>query len=362
MRRNRCVAFTGGGTAGHVFPALSVARLVGRSRDGRIIWIGSSTGMERRLLQGQPYRYFGIPTGKWRRYLSVRNLLDVFSVAAGFLRSVLVLLRERPVLLFSKGGYVSVPPVLAARCLGIPVFTHESDFDPGLATRLNARSAERILVSFERTRAYFPPGLRSRVVVTGNPVRPEFLEADARRGRRLVGAGDGRPVILVLGGSQGASRINTLIAEVIDRLAGRWFVVHQMGEREFRPSDRDGYVTAPFWTRGFPDILACADLVVCRAGANTLAEIAVIGRPAVLIPLPLSGSRGDQIRNARFFSERGAAAVFDQERGGSAELLSLIESLMADGGGLERMGGRMRGLSRPRAAERIAELILERIA
>lgn len=174
----RCIVVTGGGTAGHVYPALSVVENILKRWDGRIVWIGSRSGMEKRLLQGFDLTYYGIPSGKWRRYLSFRNVLDIFKVLAGTFYAIVLLMREKPALLFSKGGYVSVPPVIAAWLLGIPIFTHESDYDPGLANRLNAIFAEKILVSFGNTEGYFE---RERVVLTGNPVRERFFPATPRR-------------------------------------------------------------------------------------------------------------------------------------------------------------------------------------
>jgi UDP-N-acetylglucosamine--N-acetylmuramyl-(pentapeptide) pyrophosphoryl-undecaprenol N-acetylglucosamine transferase len=205
MRAHRCIVFTGGGTAGHVFPGVAVIDALEKRWQLRIVWIGSKGGVERRLLENLSLAYLSVPSGKWRRYLSLLNFADLFRVVAGFVRCLLFFFKVRPLLVFSKGGYVSVPPVLAAKLLRIPVFTHESDLSPGLATRINARFSERILTSFDATRSFFPPRLARRVLLTGNPIREFLRRGDPDEGRRLLGCPQGRLILLILGGSQGSS-------------------------------------------------------------------------------------------------------------------------------------------------------------
>jgi UDP-N-acetylglucosamine--N-acetylmuramyl-(pentapeptide) pyrophosphoryl-undecaprenol N-acetylglucosamine transferase len=304
-------------------------------------------------------RYHAIPAGKWRRYLSAENLADVLRVAGGIVGALLALLRERPALLFSKGGYVTVPPVIAARMLRIPVVTHESDTDPGLATRINSRFADLVLTSFPETVRWFPPALRERVVMTGNPVRERFFNGDAAAGRRAVGAPDGTPLVLVLGGSLGSETVNRLVRGALPLLAGRCMVVHQTGARDYLPAGGSPrYRPVPFVRDELPDLMAASDLVVARAGANTLAELAACGTPALLLPLELSGSRGDQVRNAEYFASRGAAAVF--AGGGPQELAAAVTGLLDDPARREAMAAAMRGLAVPDAAGRIACVLRER--
>jgi UDP-N-acetylglucosamine--N-acetylmuramyl-(pentapeptide) pyrophosphoryl-undecaprenol N-acetylglucosamine transferase len=265
-----CIVFTGGGTAGHVFPALAVLdALAGRYR-GRVVWIGSSSGMERAILSRRGILYYGIPSGKLRRYFSLSNFIDPFRILAGILASLVILLKEKPGLVFSKGGYVTVPPLLAARLLRIPAFTHESDLNPGLATRINSRLCEKVLVSFAETAGYFPAGLRGKVLHTGNPVRAALLAGDPRRGRELVGCPQAKKMLLVLGGSLGSAFINGAVLDGLERLTQACFVVHQMGERHFRPSEAGGYHPVAFLGDELPHLFAAADLVLCRAGANSL--------------------------------------------------------------------------------------------
>ncbi len=356
-RKRPVVAMTGGGTAGHVFPGIAVAEQLGC----RVFWIGSAKGVEGRIVRDAGIDFHGIPAGKLRRYFSLRNLTDVARVFAGIVVSVRILRRVRPSLLFSKGGFVSVPPVVAARLCGVPAFTHESDFDPGLATRINLRFCEKVFVSFADTVASLPERYRQKAVVTGNPVRSALLAGDPARGKAAVGCDRRTPLILVMGGSLGSSFINSLVSAASSRLVARCFIVHQMGEKDFTPSRLAGYSTASFITGALADIMAAADLVVCRAGANTLAELAALGKPMVLIPLSSSGSRGDQLRNAQVFAAAGAALVLPEEAATPDSLVSAIASLLGDPGRLARMADSARSMSAGNPAREIARLIRERI-
>ncbi len=330
---NKTIAFTGGGTAGHVFPGLAVyRRLESEAEEAGIelsmFWMGSRKGMEGRIIRKEGIPYIGLPSGKLRRYFSIRNFLDLFNIAAGFIISLICLARRKPDMLFSKGGYVSVPPVMAARFLKIPVFAHESDTDPGLATRISSRFAHRILVSFEETVEYFQDNIRSRIIVTGNPVRDEIYRADRERGRLMLGLDANETLLLVLGGSQGALQINKLIWKSAERLVTKGKILHQMGELTYRESEIEGYETRRFIGEELPDIMAAADLVVSRAGAATLWELAVLGKPMILIPLGTGSSRGDQLKNAEILKSRGAARVFSGEIE-PLELENEIEGLLA---------------------------------
>jgi UDP-N-acetylglucosamine--N-acetylmuramyl-(pentapeptide) pyrophosphoryl-undecaprenol N-acetylglucosamine transferase len=304
------IAFAGGGTGGHIYPGLAVAAALKKRFPCRIFWIGSSQGMDRSLVESEGLEFFGVPAGKLRRYVSLRNLSDLFKIGAGFFAARGVLKRERPALLFSKGGFASVPPCAAAASLGIPVFTHESDYSPGLATRINARFASRIFVSYEDTAGFFPPALRERISLAGNPVRSAFRAADPAAGRAFLGLPPEERILLVLGGSQGAREINELVREALAALTEHYTVVHQTGpkqDRDMGPSER----RRPYAYIGeeLPQVLAAAELVLGRSGAGTVWEAAAAGKPMALIPLQGSGTRGDQVENAAFFERAGAAVV-----------------------------------------------------
>ncbi len=354
------VLFTGGGTGGHVFPGVAVIEKLRRADPSLDIrWLGSSSPMEEEIIRRFDLPFIRIPSGKLRRYFSLRNLFDLFKIAAGLVTSFVVILRLRPALLFSKGGFVSVPPVIAAHLLGVPVVTHESDLDPGLATRINARFAETVCVPYEESLSYFPELYRAKIRVTGNPVREEIFGGDRARGRARFDLPEEVPLLLALGGSQGAHEINLLVEQAIECLTERFFVVHQTGKSDFRQSAHSRYTTAAFFADTYPDILAAADLVIARSGAGTLWELAARGKPAILIPLSTAFSRGDQVRNAELFVRRGAAVAL--EKADAERLVEAAFSLIADPSRLRLMGEAARSIGRADASELIAGLIRKRI-
>ena len=375
--KNKCVAaFTGGGTGGHIYPGLAVAGLLrkkfaGREEPLRIVWLGSRGKMDREIVQtarsnspandslaknaarneknpensiGLIDAFYGIPSGKLRRYFSIKNFFDIFKIGFGFFAAFFILLKERPAFLFSKGGFVSVPPCLAARILGIKVYTHECDFTPGLATRINSRFAHEIFLSYDETKKYFSSATQKKLVVTGNPVREVFYNANPDIGRKFVfgnansgdekfseDRGSEKPVLLVTGGSLGAAQINSLVLENLDWLCENFIVVHQTGKKnassEEGASEKNGYHPFAFIYEEMPHVFAMADVVLSRSGANSIWEAAVLAKPMVLLPLEGEGTRGDQVDNAEFFSKRGAAIVIRKAEASSQKFrdaLSLV--------------------------------------
>lgn len=305
------VLFTGGGTGGHVYPALAIIERL-KSEENDVLWLGSSKGMEKKILDRTDIPFFSIPCGKLRRYFSFQNFTDLFKIAGGLIKSLYVLHKIKPDLLFSKGGFVSVPPVMAARILNIPIFTHDSDIIPGLATRINARFASKILVSSEESRKFFPTTIQEKIVVTGNPVRQELFQGDSQKGREFIGAEIDKPVILIMGGSLGAEQINNLIYDNLEELTKRYFLIHQTGEKNFRGIEREGYFGVPYINDELSHLFALSDLAISRAGASLIWEIASAGLPSILIPL-VAGSRGEQTRNAESFESRGCSVVLTGE-------------------------------------------------
>lgn len=354
---NTTIFFTGGGTAGHVFPGLAVAEEIRKTWHGKIVWVGSKKGMERRFARQSGLEYESIPTGKMRRYFSLRNILDIFKILFGVIKSYRLCNRYKPVLVFSKGGYVSVPLVFAAGRKGIPVITHESDTDPGLATKLNARTAAKICIAFEETKKYFEPSMQEKLVVTGNPVRKGISGGSAERGRKLLGIPADKKMIFVLGGSQGARQINDLIRKVLPDLESKYFILHQMGPALYVPSRDPLYRTVDFIGEEMPDFLAAADLVVCRAGANTLAEISLLGKPAILIPLMGGAGRGDQVKNARLFKQYRAVEVLEGEEAVPEALKERIISIMEDREKRAELSKRIAALAHLDAAAKAAGVI-----
>lgn len=326
----KCVVFTGGGTGGHIFPGLAVAEALSSSLECRIVWIGSAKGVDRKIVESSELysaspsvlEFIGIPAGKLRRYFSFQNFIDVFKVAAGFIKSFFILLKLKPVFVFSKGGFVSVPPCAAAKFLKIPVITHECDFSPGLATRINSKFANRILVSYQETAELLPASLQSKIICTGNPVRLSFYSGRPEKGRSFLNIKSNLPVLFVLGGSLGARQLNDLISDSIEYLVKHFVVVHQIGEANMdqgqkikegllksSPEFADNYKPYPFIKKEMADVLSLSSIVVSRAGANTVWESAAAGKPMILVPLEKGSSRGDQIENAEFFKKKGAAEI-----------------------------------------------------
>ena len=326
----KCVVFTGGGTGGHIFPGLAVAEALSSSLECRIVWIGSAKGVDRKIVESSELysaspsilEFMGIPAGKLRRYFSFQNFIDVFKVAAGFIKSFFILLKLKPIFVFSKGGFVSVPPCAAAKFLKIPVITHECDFSPGLATRINSKFANHVLVSYQETAELLPASLRSKVICTGNPVRLSFYSGRTEKGRSFLNIKSDLPVLFVLGGSLGARQLNDLISDSIEYLVKHFVVVHQIGEANMdqgqkikdsllnsSPEFAENYKPYPFIKKEMADVLSLSSIVVSRAGANTVWESAAAGKPMILVPLEKGSSRGDQIENAEFFKKKGAAEI-----------------------------------------------------
>ena len=332
MKLNKdIVFFTGGGTGGHIYPGLAVAdelKLIAKKNNKtlKICWIGCSKGMDKNIVEKAVNNdgertadyFYGIPSGKLRRYFSMKNFSDLFRIIGGFFSSYHILRKTKPAVLFSKGGFVSVPPVLAARFLKIPVFTHECDFTLGLANRINFKSAKTMFVSYEETKNRMSEEDKKRIEVTGNPIRPIFYNTRPSKGLEFLGITNAtKPILLVLGGSSGAKQVNELIYNNIDWLCEHFIVVHQTGlvngddniTDELKEKYSDSYKPFNFIYGEMPDVVSCCDIILSRAGANSIFEAAVLQKPMVLIPLCGSGTRGDQVDNAKFFKEQGAAEM-----------------------------------------------------
>lgn len=361
----RPIVFTGGGTGGHVYPALAVYESFSQDLQERVVWIGSHRGIEREIVTAQGIPYHGVAAGKLRRYFDLQNVVDAFKVLGGIVGAWRLLGRLKPTVVFSKGGYVAVPVVLAAAFRKIPVVIHESDRTPGLATRITARYAARICLPYEDTAEHLPTGLHDRIVVTGNPVRLAFRNADGGDVLNTLGLVEtDDPVVFVTGGSQGAQQLNEWVAETITDLARRTIVIHQTGTnsadmiQDIAVAAPEGrYYGAPGFTDLFPMILARADLVVARAGAGTIWEIAAVGRPAILVPLSRGSSRGDQVANARAYASAGAAVVLEDPDTSADTFLSTVLDLLGNTEKRRGMASAAAGWGGADAARAIADTI-----
>ena len=319
------IVLTGGGTAGHVTPNIA---LMGRLKEQgyQISYIGSYNGIEKTLIEELGIPYYGISSGKLRRYFDLKNFTDPFRVLKGFSEARKLLKQLKPDVVFSKGGFVTVPVVVAAGRLKIPAIIHESDMTPGLANKLCIPSAVKVCCNFPETKAHLPEG---KAVVTGTPIRPELLQGDADKGRSFTGFTSEKPVIMIIGGSLGAQAVNDAIRRILPELLKDFQVVHLCGKGKQDDSKNDlkGYVQYEYIESELADLFAMADIVISRAGANAICELQALKKPNLLIPLSANASRGDQILNARSFEKQGFSMVLEEESITDEVLLKAIHDL-----------------------------------
>ena len=321
------IVMTGGGTAGHVTP--NIALFDSLQKDGyEIHYIGSYEGIEKGLIEDKKIPYYGISSGKFRRYRSWKNLTDPFRVLHGFFQARRLLGRIRPNVVFSKGGFVSVPVVMAAKTRHIPVIIHESDLTPGLANKLAIPSATKVCCNFPETLPYLP---KEKAVLTGSPIRQELLHGNKQAAKDFCGFTDDLPILMVMGGSIGSVYINNAIRGCIDTLLTKYQIIHLCGKGNIDESlkDKKGYAQFEYISENLPDLFAAADLVVARAGANSICELLALHKPNILIPLSRNASRGDQILNANSFAKQGFSAVLEEEEVTSEKLMATIDDVMA---------------------------------
>ncbi len=319
------ILLTGGGTAGHVTPNIALLPAL-RSKGYEISYIGSMDGIEKKLIQDQGVPYYGIASGKLRRYFDVKNFTDPFRVVKGYAQASSLIKQLKPDVVFSKGGFVSVPVVLAAGRRHIPVVCHESDLTPGLANKLSMPSATKVCCNFPETLPYLPKG---KAVLTGCPIRQELLTGDRQRALSMTGFTASRPVLLVMGGSLGAAAINDAVRNALPELLEHWQIIHLCGRGKLDQSlfSVRGYVQYEYIQQELPDLFALCDVVISRAGANAICELLALRKPALLIPLPASSSRGDQILNARSFERQGFSMVLEEESLTKETLLNAVSEL-----------------------------------
>lgn len=305
------IILTGGGTAGHVTPNLAL--LPSLLKAGyEIRYIGSHDGIEKALIEKTGIPYSGISSGKLRRYFDLKNFTDPIHVFKGYCQALRIIKRFTPDIVFSKGGFVSVPVVLAARHYRIPVIIHESDMTPGLANKICIPAAVKVCCNFPETLSYLP---EDKAVLTGSPIREELLAGNRLSGLRYSGLSANRPVILVIGGSLGSVTVNTAVRSILPKLLNDYQVIHVCGKGNLDDSliAVDGYVQYEYADAPLRHFFAAADLVISRAGANSICEILALRKPNILIPLSAAASRGDQILNARSFARQGFSTLLEEE-------------------------------------------------
>lgn len=314
------IVLTGGGTAGHVTPNIALLPAL-KQMDYDIHYIGSVEGMERRLMADYDIPYYGISTGKFRRYFDVKNFTDPFRVLKGLSQAHKILKQIHPDVIFSKGGFVSVPVVRAASSLGIPCVIHESDMTPGLANKICIPVASKICCNFPETLKNLPD---NKAILTGTPIRDELSRGDRLAGLKLCGFTANKPVIMVVGGSLGATSVNKVLRQALPKLLPDFQVIHLCGRDKIDSTllNIEGYKQFEYLKNEMKDAFAMSDVVISRAGANAICELLALKKPNLLIPLPAGSSRGDQILNAKSFEAQGFSMVIDEE--------ILTENLLAD--------------------------------
>jgi len=364
------ILFTGGGTGGHIFPLVAIAREIRRiypRKDLEFYYLGPKDELSGIYLRQEDFIVKNIVSGKVRRYFSFENFLDILiKIPFGFLQSYWILDGLKPDLVFSKGGSGSISVTVAARLLKIPVFIHESDVAPGLSNQKTSKWAKKIFTSFPKTE-YFDP---EKVNLVGNPIRKEILNGDANAAGELFDLTFTKPIFLIMGGSQGAEAINDFVLLILNRMLERYEIIHVCGAENLRQVEAEAQVVIEkglekyYHPVGFldeekmPHAYKAADIIISRAGSGSIFEIAAVGKPSILVPLPMA-SFNHQAKNAYVYSETGAAMVLEQQSLTPNFFLDEIELLFLHPEKLEKMKEAALAFSKPLAARAIAREILE---
>ena len=345
------IVLTGGGTAGHVTPNIALLPAL-EKRGYEIHYIGSRTGIESGLIPLCGIKYHSISSGKLRRYLDLKNVTDAFRIVKGLSDALSLLRKIRPDIIFSKGGFVVVPVAYAAYILGVPVVIHESDITPGLATKLVMPFAKRVCTSFPETLQYVPEG---KGVLTGSPIRASLWGGNRKEGLKICGFDylPPKPVLMVTGGSLGSVVINNQIFELLPKLLEHFHIIHLCGKGNIKEDSRPGYAPMEYAQEEMSHLMAAADMVISRAGSNTLFELLALGKPNLLIPLGKAASRGDQILNAASFQKQGYSMVLQEE-----DMGSLYDSIMSLYAHKDKYVGKMEGLKSDEGVKRVMREIM----
>ncbi|QCJ45433.1 undecaprenyldiphospho-muramoylpentapeptide beta-N-acetylglucosaminyltransferase (plasmid) [Bacillus sp. S3] len=319
------IVFTGGGSAGHVTPNIAIINELSKEK-WTIHYIGSKKGIEKELISAMHIPYYGISSGKLRRYIDAENVKDLFRVLKGILEARKLLKKLKPKLVFSKGGFVSVPVIIAASSLKIPIYIHESDLTPGLANKISQRFATKIFTSFEEAAKHFPA---HKTVAIGSPIRREIFLGDKEKGRKFLGFKKEKPILTVMGGSLGAKKINETIRDSLKGLTSQYQIVHLCGkgQKDESLNSITGYQQFEYVNKELPDILAATDTIVTRGGSNAIFEFLALKIPMLIIPLTKKQSRGDQILNAKSFTKKGYALTLEEEKLTKTSLIQSLENL-----------------------------------
>lgn len=318
------IILTGGGTAGHVTPNIALLPRL-RELQYDIHYIGSYNGMEKQLVEQQGIPYHGISSGKLRRYFSLQNFTDPFRVLKGFSEANRLIKQLKPDVIFSKGGFVSVPVVIAGKKNHVPVIIHESDMTPGLANKICMRTAKKICCNFPETVKLLPA---DKAVLTGTPIRRELLNGSRDAGFAFTGLSNDKPILLMMGGSTGSRAVNAGLRSALPQLLKEFHVIHLCGKGNLDSTlAQPGYIQYEYISDELKDLFAISDIVLSRAGANAICELLALKKPNILVPLPAAVSRGDQILNANSFKKQGFSYVLEEEKLNADTLMAAVHEV-----------------------------------
>ncbi len=318
------IVLTGGGSAGHVTPNIALLPEL-RKRNYEVYYIGSKNGIEKQLIEEENVKYYGISSGKLRRYFDLKNFTDPFRVIKGFYEASSIIKEIKPDIVFSKGGFVAVPVVIAADRKKVPCIIHESDMSPGLANKLCIPHATKVCTNFPEAAR----GIGEKAVVTGTPIRREMFSGNRIAGLDFMGFTANKPVLMVVGGSLGAAAVNSMVRDALPELLRRYQIVHLCGNGKLDNSlvGVEGYVQFEYIKKEMCDLMTAADIIISRAGANAICEILALNKPNLLIPLPAASSRGDQVLNAESFERQGFSVVIKEEQLTTGTLINEVDKL-----------------------------------
>ena len=352
--KTKKILLTGGGSAGHITVNLALIPLLLQS-GWQVIYIGSIKGIEHELISSiDKVKYYGISTGKLRRYFDLQNLTDFFRVIKGIFEASKIAYKEKPDLVFSKGGFVSVPVVIGSRLNHVPIIVHESDLTPGLANRINTYFAQTTCTTFPDTVQHLP---KDKGKFIGAIVRPELKKGNAEKGRDFCRFNSSKPIIIVTGGSLGSARINKIIYSLLERLLKEFQIIHICGKGNLNLNLKyEGYRQFEYVSNELADLMCLADLVISRAGSNSIFEFLALKKPMILIPLSKKSSRGDQIENAKVFEKEGFAEVILEENLTKDLLLDRIYTVFND---RQEYQNRMKGWNSDRSLSHLFDLITD---
>lgn len=347
------IVLTGGGSAGHVTPNIALLPEL-RKRNYEVFYIGSKNGIEKQLIEEENVKYYGISSGKLRRYFDLKNFTDPFRVIKGFYEASSIIKEIKPDIVFSKGGFVAVPVVIAADRKKVPCIIHESDMSPGLANKLCIPHATKVCTNFPEAAR----GIGEKAVVTGTPIRREMFSGNRIAGLDFMGFTANKPVLMVVGGSLGAAAVNSMVRDALPELLRRYQIVHLCGNGKLDNSlvGVEGYVQFEYIKKEMCDLMTAADIIISRAGANAICEILALNKPNLLIPLPAASSRGDQVLNAESFERQGFSVVIKEEQMTTGTLIDEVDKLYNN---RETYIKKMKDNSQADAVKIIADLIDE---